>query len=235
MGTADEPTGTGTGSPRLTEVAYRQLLEMILNGTLEAGAIVQERRLAKALSVSRTPLRDALFRLEGEGFLIRRGEGALQVKTVTLEDYSHALRVRITLEREAARLAAGNLPAARLAAIRARIDAILAAADAPDGPHPTRADLDEVDDMLHDAIASASGNPLLADLIRQVRLRSRLFGLERRPTRIQQIGAEHLALLDALASGDPAAAAQAMERHLGNVLEDLRLRIFDPRSHAAQG
>lgn len=235
MGQEDEPTGIGTGSPRLTEVAYRQLLEMILNGTLEAGAIVQERRLAKALSVSRTPLRDALFRLEGEGFLIRRGEGALQVKTVTLEDYSHALRVRITLEREAARLAAGNLPAGRLAAIRARIDAIMAAADVPDGPHPTRADLDEVDDMLHDAIAAASGNPLLADLIRSVRLRSRLFGLERRPSRIQQIGAEHLALVEALAAGDPMAAAQAMERHLGNVLEDLRLRIFDPRSHAAQG
>lgn len=235
MASEDEATGSTTGTPRLTEVAYRQLLEMILNGTLEAGAIVQERRLAKALSVSRTPLRDALFRLEGEGFLIRRGEGALQVKTVTLEDYSHALRVRITLEREAARLAAGNLPASRLAAIRARIDAIMAAADAPDGAHPSRADLDEVDDMLHDAIAAASGNPLLADLIRSVRLRSRLFGLERRPTRIQQIGAEHLAILAALASGDPAAAAQAMERHLGNVLEDLRLRIFDPRSHATQG
>ena len=112
---------------------------------------------------------------------------------------------------------------------------ILTAAEAPDGPHPTRADLDEVDDMLHDAIATASGNPLLADLIRSVRLRSRLFGLERRPTRIQQIGAEHLALLNALAAGDPVAAAQAMERHLSNVLEDLRLRIFDPRSHAAQG
>lgn len=231
----DEAAGSTAGAPRLTEVAYRQLLDMILNGALEAGAIVQERRLAKALSVSRTPLRDALFRLEGEGFLIRRGEGALQVKTVTLEDYTHALRVRITLEREAARLAAGNLPTAHLLAIRGRIEAILAAAQAADGPQPTRADLDEVDDMLHDAIAAASGNPLLADLIRSVRLRSRLFGLERRPSRIQQIGAEHLALLDALGAGDPVAAAQAMERHLGNVLDDLRLRIFDPRAHGAQG
>lgn len=234
MASEDEATGSSTGSPRLTEVAYRQLLEMILNGTLEAGAIVQERRLAKALSVSRTPLRDALFRLEGEGFLIRRGEGALQVKTVTLEDYSHALRVRVTLEREAARLAAGNLPAGRLAEIRARIDAIVVAATAADH-QPTRADLDEVDDMLHDAIAQASGNPLLADLIRSVRLRSRLFGLEQRPARIRQIAAEHLALLDALGAGDSAGASQAMERHLGNVLEDLRLRIFDPRTHGPQG
>ncbi|WP_051356817.1 GntR family transcriptional regulator [Azorhizobium doebereinerae] len=219
----------GPATPRLTEVAYRRLLDMILGGELEAGAVVQERKLAKALDVSRTPLRDALFRLEGEGLLIRRGEGALQVKTVTLEDYSHALRVRVTLESEAARLAAGHVPAATLAPLRARMEAILHAAEASDAEPLSRAELDAVDDILHEAIAQASGNPLLAELIRQVRQRSRLFGLERRPRRIREISAEHLAIIDALAEGRSAAAGAAMERHLTNVIEDLKQRIFAPR------
>ena len=49
----------------LTVVAYRRLLDMIMSGKLRAGVIVQERPLAKALHISRTPLRDALFRLRG--------------------------------------------------------------------------------------------------------------------------------------------------------------------------
>ncbi|WP_043879308.1 GntR family transcriptional regulator [Azorhizobium caulinodans] len=221
-------TDAGTAAPRLTEVAYRQLLDMILSGALEAGSLVQERKLAKQLDVSRTPLRDALFRLEGEGLLIRRGEGALQVKTVTLEDYSHALRVRLVLEREAARLAAGHVPPVTLAALRARIEAVTQHEEGDD-PHPSRTDLDGTDDDLHDVVANASGNPLLAELIRQVRQRSRLFGLERRPRRIGEIAREHLAILDAVASGDADAAEQAMARHIGNVMEDLRQRFFDRR------
>ncbi|GGF63132.1 GntR family transcriptional regulator [Azorhizobium oxalatiphilum] len=216
-------------APRLTEVAYRQLLDMILSGQLEAGSVVQERKLAKALDVSRTPLRDALFRLEGEGLLIRRGEGALQVKTVTLEDYSHALRVRVTLEREAARLAAGHVPANVLAPLRARIVQLVKAAEAAGGELPGRDDLDAVDELLHEAIAEGSGNPLMADLIRQVRQRSRLFGLERRPGRIREICAEHLEIIDALAAGKGDEACTAMERHLGRVIEDLKQRVFDPR------
>ncbi|MGU3493444.1 GntR family transcriptional regulator [Xanthobacteraceae bacterium A53D] len=219
----------GASAPRLTEVAYRQLLDMILSGQLESGTVVQERRLAKALDVSRTPLRDALFRLEGEGLLIRKGEGALQVKTVTVEDYSHALRVRITLEREAARLAAGHVPAAVLGPLKARIEALMAAAEAAGGDLPGREELDAVDEILHEAIADNCGNPLMAELIRQVRQRSRLFGLERRPGRIRQICAEHLDIIAALAPGKGAAAEAAMALHLGNVIEDLKQRVFATR------
>ena len=49
----------------LTVVAYRRLLAIIMSGKLRAGAIVQERPLAKVLHISRTPLRDALFQLRG--------------------------------------------------------------------------------------------------------------------------------------------------------------------------
>jgi DNA-binding GntR family transcriptional regulator len=215
----------GSHTP-LTLVAYHRLLDMITTGELRAGAIVQERPLAKALNISRTPLRDALFRLEGEGLLVRHQEGVLQVKSFTLQDYSNALRVRLVIECEAARLAAGNMPAPVIAAIRTHLEAVLRRLDAPD--HGIgRIELDHVDDAVHHAVADASGNPLLAELIRTVRQRSRLFGLERRPTRMRSICAEHGAILDAIASGNAPAAVAAMSRHLENVIADLRDRFFD--------
>jgi DNA-binding GntR family transcriptional regulator len=219
------PRNSSTTS--LTLVAYHRLLDMITTGELPAGAIVQERPLAKALNISRTPLRDALFRLEGEGLLVRHQQGVLQVKSFTLEDYTNALRVRLVIECEAARLAAGNMPAPVIAAVRAHLEAVLRRLDAPDQVLG-RIELDHVDDAVHHAVADASGNPLLAELIRTVRQRSRLFGLERRPTRMRAICAEHGAILDAIASGNAATAVAAMSRHLENVTVDLRDRFFDP-------
>ncbi len=214
---------------RLTVVAYQRLLAMMRSGELPPGGILQERRLAKSLNISRTPLRDALFRLEGEGFVVRHKEGVLQVKPVTLEDYRDALRVRMLLECEAARLAAGRVAGADITVIRARLADLLNALDA--GAHePERAELDEVDDTVHRMIAEASGNPLLADLIGSVRQRSRLFGLERRPARLRATCAEHDAILEALAAGKGATAAKAMAHHLDGIAADLQDRLLHGRS-----
>jgi DNA-binding GntR family transcriptional regulator len=222
---AGKTVRNGSNAP-LTYVAYHRLLDMITTGELRAGDIVQERPLAKALNISRTPLRDALFRLEGEGLLLRHQQGMLQVKSFTLEDYNNALRLRLVIECEAARLAAGNMPTQLIASIRTHLEAVLRRLDIADRDLG-RIELDHVDDAVHHAVADASGNPLLAEMIRGVRQRSRLFGLERRPTRIRAICAEHNAILDAIASGDAPAAAAAMARHLQNTILDLRERFFD--------
>ena len=72
--TADAPTihaqaaiGPGASVRSLSELAYERLLDMLLSGELPAGTILQERRLAVALKISRTPIREALGRLEAEG------------------------------------------------------------------------------------------------------------------------------------------------------------------------
>ncbi|QPC42841.1 GntR family transcriptional regulator [Kaustia mangrovi] len=215
-------------SPSLTSIAYRRLRDMMLSGELKAGAILQERRLAKVLDVSRTPLRDALFRLEGEGFVIRHDEGVLQVKPVTLEDYRDALRVRILLETETARLAAGRLSAATVAHIREKVETLLE--DVRHGGEISRQAIEDADNAIHLALAEASGNPLLCELIVSIRQRSRLYGLDRRPSRLHDTCVEHLAILDAVEAGDGEAAAQAMEDHLRIIMGDLQPRLNGPRS-----
>ena len=80
---------------RLAPRAYERLLALILSGELRPGDLVNERRLADLLGMSRTPVRDALLMLENEGLLERQGNRGLQVKQMRIEDYMEALQVRM--------------------------------------------------------------------------------------------------------------------------------------------
>src|SRR4051794_7214558 len=95
--------------PKLSTVAYGALLDMILRGTIAPGELVTERQIAARLGMSRTPVREAVRRLEGEGTLERQRDGALIVRPYSMEEFLQALAVRRLLEGEAARLAAGKI------------------------------------------------------------------------------------------------------------------------------
>ena len=95
----------------LSDQAYERLLDMLLAGELAAGDILQERRLAEALAISRTPVREALSRLESDGLLTRLRGRLLTVRQFTAAEFMDALNVRKLLELEAASLAAGHVSA----------------------------------------------------------------------------------------------------------------------------
>src|SRR5258708_32868358 len=92
---------------KLSVVAYGALLDMILRGTIAAGEPVTERLIAVRLGMSRTPVREAVRRLEGEGTLERQRSGALVVRPYSMETFLHALAVRRLPEGGAGRLGAG--------------------------------------------------------------------------------------------------------------------------------
>jgi len=109
--------------PSLAATAYAQLRGMLLRGELAPGQIIQERLLAEHFGLSRTPVRDALGRLEGERLLTRNGR-ALVVATITLQEVIDILQIRRLLESEAAYLAAGRMPHARIEEIRTELTAM---------------------------------------------------------------------------------------------------------------
>ncbi len=204
-------------SQKLSVVAYTALLDMILRGAIVAGEMVTERQIAGRLGISRTPVREAVRRLEGEGTLERQRSGALVVRPYSLEDFLHALAVRRLLEGEAARLAAGRVPPEVLAAARERTDRLRVV-----GMNETTR---QEDRDFHAAIAEASGNPVLATAISDLRRRTAMFRLGRLPERVDQVCDEHLAILDALARGNGEAARAAMHLHLDNVRGHLLQRL----------
>ena len=203
-----QPSGVLPAPKPITEGTYRHVLGMILSRELPGGTIIQERRMAEALKISRTPLREALGRLEGEGLIVRRSERLLSVRLVSLEEYLHSLEVRLLIEPHAAVLAAAAIPDEKLRHLRALLEAI-----SPDRAHSSDMHW-TFDDDLHGTIGTFSGNPLLARTVRGMRRLTKMFERQRLPDRNAPGWQEHEAVLAALEQRDGARAGRAMETHL---------------------
>lgn len=203
----------------LSERAHRALMSMILSGELAPTEVITERQIALQLGISRTPLREAIRRLEGARLLERQRSGTLVVRALPIEEYLSILDVRRVLEGEAARLAAGQVPPEEIARLRQRAETVLAMPE--DAPLPVAAE----DEDLHLLIADAAGNPVLAEMILGLRTRTSMFRFGRFPSRRRIVMSEHLAILDALATGDANAAREAMEHHIDQVRTTIIARL----------
>jgi DNA-binding GntR family transcriptional regulator len=199
-------------SPKnLSDLAHERLLDMLLSGELTAGATLQERRLAERLKISRTPIREALARLESEGLVHKAGR-LMTVSQISVQTYIEILNVRKLMEVEAAGLAAERRIDKGVAEnIRAAIWGLM------ETDAPTPAEHWAVDDIVHGVISEAADNALLAKMIRELRRRTHLFNTRRIPGRLRPGSLEHLALIDAVAAGDSAKARRLMAEHIDNV------------------
>lgn len=207
----------------LSDSAFQRIKAMILDGTLEPGTRLSEKKFADRLGVSRTPVREAIGQLLSEGLASRSAGGAPVVAMVSLSDIMEILHVRSLLECEAARKAAlSGKPLDELRAIRAQIAGFL------DGPRPSSAEHSALDMRLHGAIAQMAGSKLLADLIEALKTKTRMFDQGSIPDRLIPGCHEHLAIIDAVAASDPEQAAAAMRLHLGNVREAIIAHIYHP-------
>lgn len=210
----NEPALDDAAPRRLAHEVHRRLEDMIFSGRLRGGEVLTERRLAEALEVSRTPLRDALLMLENQGLLKRRGARYLEVRQMSVPEYMQVMNIRRLLEPEAARLCVGRIDLARLKGLREQLEAL---AGGPERRADDSAPSAAIDDALHGEIAAAAGNPLMADMIRDLRRRTRIFDLGRLPNRAGAVYREHIAIIAAIEQGDAAAAGAAMVGHLDNV------------------
>jgi DNA-binding GntR family transcriptional regulator len=196
----------------LSEMAYKALMGMLLSGELAPNELVTERQIALRLGMSRTPMREAVRRLEGGRFFERQRNGALVVRALPLEEFMNILNVRRLLEGEAARLAVGRVPLAELEHLKDRIGQALKLPDDAVTPEFSASDRD-----LHALIAAASGNPVLRQMIDDLKTRTVMFRFGRLPERRKTVCAEHLAIIDALMVGDGQKAQQAMQDHIDQV------------------
>lgn len=194
----------------LAEKAYKAISRWILTRRLAGGQTIVEGRLAEQFAISRTPIREALLRLEAEGLLVKQASGSYTVRRITASEFFQSMRVRALLEPEAAALAAGRVRPEDLQTLRSRI-ANLADAPLQEEEHW------EADDRLHDLIAGASGNPVLARLIGDLRRTTRLLEVVEPLDRVAADAEEHTRILDAIEMGDRRAARRAMASHLRNV------------------
>jgi len=212
--TTERKTGTLEGGDAsgksLGELAYETLLDRMLSKELAPGTVLQERALGDDLQISRTPIREALTRLESEGFVTRHAGRLLTVREIPVQELMEIFHVRSILEVDGIALAAQRIPTEKLVEIRLLFESQMT------GPIPDGGNHWDADDLLHGSIADASGNKVLADLVRNLRRKTRMFSLKRMPERFIPGSEEHLAIIAALEKRDAVAARAAMALHLEN-------------------
>lgn len=211
------------GIPRLSrpvplrESVYDALVEFIVNRTFRPGAHLVESELATELGVSRQPVREALQRLNTEGWVeLRPGHGAY-VHVPTEEEADQLLAVRSLLEAEAARMAARQADDDGIARLRKLRRRGVEALEADDVEAMVSANAE-----LHAAITELSGNAPLAELTAQVDRRVRWYYTPVARKRGRQSWDEHERIIDAIAAGEPDEAASLMRAHTETTRESYR-------------
>ncbi len=202
------------------EALAATILAEIFNGTLAAGQRLVAQDLAERHGVSQTPIREALIALAAVGMIdLLPNRGAI-VRRVGEREVREVCQVRRILECEAVRTACGIMTAESLDEIGDAIRQIRSRCDAANEDLVRIALV--VDSRLHDAIAAACGNELLAREIGRLKLLFRAFrdgSWERVATqndysRLAIEADEHMRILDALKANDAAGAANAMAQHI---------------------
>jgi DNA-binding GntR family transcriptional regulator len=192
----------------LRDRVYGALLELITTRALQPGQHLVESELAGHLGVSRQPVREALQRLNTEGWVdLRPAQGAF-VHEPTDEEADQLLTVRTLLEAEAARLAAANAGSAGVAVLEelcAQGESAVAADDV-DAAVALNA-------RLHAMIMELAGNAVLAELAGQVDRRVRWYYTPIARQRGQQSWIEHRELIAAIADRDEQRATAVMRQH----------------------
>ncbi|MEU6642824.1 GntR family transcriptional regulator [Saccharomonospora sp. NPDC046836] len=211
---------SGAGGRTDAQAVYTQLRAEILSGAVSPGDPLRETALASRFGVSRTPVREALRRLEQDRLLVAGSRG-MEVRSIDPEEVVQIYDLRVLLEAEAAGQAAsarGTTDLLRLEGLLARDRAL---AD-PDDATRMRTNLD-----FHAALWRATHNPVLIDLL------ERLTGhLVHAPRSTLSVGNrwtealdEHNALLDAVRDKDPVRARTIAADHM-NTARAIRLSLL---------
>jgi DNA-binding GntR family transcriptional regulator len=222
--TALPPLGAlETRSSSLSEQAYARLRELILDRRIAGGSTLLEGKVADELGISRTPMREALGRLAGEGLLVRRDARSYSVRSVGTKEYFDTMRTRELLECEAIALAVNKIADADLVAFSAEVEALNT------GEH-SETEHWHFDDRFHLFLATASGNVVLPRLVQQLRDDARLFRLHSPLHREKENHHEHREIIDALRKKDVEGARGAMRAHLRSLQDDVQRAVLGDRS-----
>lgn len=194
-----------------THRAYREIRERILSGVMEAGSQYLEQELAEILGMSRTPVREALIRLQDERLVEVKPRHGARILGVSAEDLADIYEITSDLEASAVRRVARNgiLPEALtvMQAALAKMDEAAAARNIVDWVH--------WDNEFHQTLVDAARNRRLSEifsgLMAQV-YRARQSTLSHRSVPIAS-NKEHLAILDAVRAGDSDLAHKLMYDH----------------------
>ncbi len=197
----------------LREVVCESLREAIRNGVLKPGERIMEIQLAEELGVSRTPVREAIRKLELEGYVVMMPRRGTYVASMSIRDINEIFEIRTALESLSNGLAADHITDDELEHLQ-RLLVII-------GSYIKEGNIEkivETDIEFHDLMYHAARNERLVGIISNLRdqlTRFRTLSMSY-PGRLEETLDEHRLIVEAIANGDRKAASKAAERHMEN-------------------
>ena len=197
----------------LREVVCESLREAIRRGILKPGERIMEIQLAEELGVSRTPVREAIRKLELEGYVVMMPRRGTYVANMSIRDINEIFEIRTSLESLSNGLAAEHITDEELEHLQ-RLLVII-------GGYIKEGNMEkivETDIEFHDLMYHAARNQRLVGIISNLRdqlTRFRTLSMSH-PGRLEATLEEHKAIVEAIANGDRRSASKAAERHMEN-------------------
>ncbi len=196
----------------MAEAVFAQIEEAILNGQLTSGETVTENKLCELLSVSRTPVREALNRLRQEGLIEETAKGAVVVG-ITEKDLDDIYEVRLRIEGLSSALCAESITNEQLAELEETV--------ALQEFYTSRGQADSIknlDSRFHEQIYSYCGSKILSSLLTDLHRKVQRFrrASVENPDRARAAVAEHRKILEALRAHDKVLAEQLAVEHIRN-------------------
>lgn len=195
----------------LREIVFESLREAIINGHLEPGERMMEIQLADEMGVSRTPVREAIRKLELEGFVVMIPRKGAYVAGISLKDIADVFEIRAALESLAAALAAERITEEELEALERSLVKVGECTEANDLEA-----LITVDTDFHDILYKASRNERLVQIVSNLREQIQRFRMTSlsQPGRMKDALEEHRKLVEALSERNIELARTLAREHI---------------------
>jgi DNA-binding GntR family transcriptional regulator len=209
---------------KLNEVAYKHIFDGILHGKFRPGTFLNIDDISGSLNISKTPIREALLELEGEGLIIRNGR-YYHIFSPSKKEIMDLYEVRRILETEAAGLAALNPTPALVRDLGQTISRIEELSRLGDPDPIIFADLSG---KFHSLICVGSGNQLLSKIVGDIRLRLKIVRVTSFTSfnRRKDDLLEHNEILKAIESRDPSMARERMLDHQNKVIDYVKRELI---------
>ena len=196
------------------ELAYARLYGAIRAGSFQPGDRLREVDVAERLSLSRTPVREALRKLEAEGVIEHRPRLGAVIRRLSHGEVVELYEMRLVLERTAAEMAAKHAAPAEVDVLE-QLNTELSGAGSPEAAAAINQDF-------HRPIYRAARNPFLLDAARALNNALMLLGPTTlaTPERLKVVTGQHRDIIEAVRAGDAQAAGAAAAVHLETSLRD---------------
>ncbi|MBQ8184649.1 MAG: GntR family transcriptional regulator [Lachnospiraceae bacterium] len=197
----------------LRDVVFQTLRQAILKGELEPGERLMEIHLAKRLGVSRTPIREAIRKLELEGLVVMIPRRGAVVASITEKDMRDVLQVRKTLEVMAVEVACGSMNDEDMKKLQEACETFSKSLTTQDAVRMAQADMG-----FHEIIYGATGNQKLIGILSNLREQMFRYRLEylKDPDSYERVEKEHNRICRGICEKDKDRACQAMREHIDN-------------------